>query len=344
MPAELRLKVWKTFCLMVAPRLLEVEVDQASTAASEISAPRHSRIRTAPKSSKPPVAFHICRESSMEALKIWQPYSLSSAAAHAPPIFFNPRADIIYFGEGNCMATIVHFLDYQYYLGKDLPRLAILCSGQLFNCCDYNLDDPFQGVDPMDIDYGYAMAGGCTPMQALHGIDRLISLSGLSTGCRGLREVNWIVPSKLMAFKAGEMRAGIGLRPAVGNGLTTGQEKWKIIIEEDIERVNSGEGLRGVGDNKWVGDDKPEFKWMSFAPIPGPGKQYDAMKLCGKGESKLKYRLGDITAKIKDLTGCEITVMWKEYRMQKEIELGLYGTETGINSAKEQIVAMLVSF
>jgi len=146
-----------------------------------------------------------------------------------------------------------------------------------------------------------------------------------------------------MAVPRGEFNHNVGMRPAVGNGITNGQKVWKNYIEDDIERVQSGLGLQQVGENKWVGDDMSNFRWMSLAPIPEAGKQYDSIWIKTKDVGKLKYKNWAIVRDTERESKCIIQVCEKDNVSSKEVEIGFYGTEQGIELAKEKIEKETVS-
>lgn len=199
---ELRLRIWGVFCESFPGRLLEVEVDKQAAAAANMSG-SHCFTQVTRSSSIDHLPLFICRESREEALKVWKPVEFGDYARPVRRItYFNQARDTIYCGEGNCMRTIVFSFNKQAQAGIDIPRVAILCSGQvLAGCCDLAPEDQMGGVDDYELVTGRAFANGCTPMQLLHGIDFDFSGSRFYQSCVGLKEISWIVPTKLIDVK-----------------------------------------------------------------------------------------------------------------------------------------------
>lgn len=76
-------------------------------------------------------------------------------------------------------------------------------SGKTSDCCDYVGDegDAFYDPDEHKCVLGYITAEVYSLKQELRGFDKVISRSKLSKGCKGLEEVFWILPTKLMTIK-----------------------------------------------------------------------------------------------------------------------------------------------
>lgn len=112
-------------------------------------------------------------------------------------IYYNPSADIVLFGEAACMLSVSLFFQKQ---DIAIPRVAIQMSGALGVCCGWN------------------MQGGSALLDILYG-------SGTGKGCRGLEEVVFIVDSTLWGMEKGTVPTTAVLRPAITQGITTGQDR-----------------------------------------------------------------------------------------------------------------------
>lgn len=134
----------------------------------------------------------------------------------------------------------------------------------------------------MDIDYGYSIAGGCTTMQALHGIHKDMAWTEMASGVKGLKEVYFVVPTHLIPGIAGKVDECIAFHPAHGNGLTTGQVKVKNSLQREVDLIEAGGILPrcSIGDtmNNSEGKNKPNFQFVTFAPKSHiQGKTFDSM-------------------------------------------------------------------
>ena len=172
-------------------------------------------------------------------------------------------------------------------------------------------------------------------MQALHGKDYAHSLNHLVPGCRGIKEITWIVLSDLLRPKPGEAEQTYGFRPTVGDGLTKGQKTLKARVEAQIKRVQIGVGLAGVGANKWEGDAKPVMQFMSFRPQAEENLVYDALII----PIKLQHRVRDVG----NWREFNVEVMRKTFATQQEVEVGFEGSREGVDMAKSKIKKRLVS-
>jgi hypothetical protein len=112
--------------------------------------------------------------------------------------------------------------------------------------------------------------GGCSVPEALYGLPiKDYQNTIVIPGCPGLKQVFFIQPSMFWPVKPGEINHSVGFRGAVGGGITAGQRQSKADMMEMIERVENDVKIRGVGrdeENKWIGDNKPTFSFVSLAP------------------------------------------------------------------------------
>lgn len=257
LPSELRIKIWHF--AMKQRRLIEIESGPDYSIPTGFGNGTHHWCRVCPRSRQPPVLMHVCHESREEAEKVYKlrcfDSKISPYLPYDPPeywIWFNPKSDILYFGENTCVSTVVEICSWY---KKDIPAIAIVCSGKGEECCDH--DDPTYGVD-----------GGVGTLQALHGVDPSRTLHNYRYGgCPGPKEVFIVVKSKLWPRGQGEIDDTVDLRPATNDGLTRGQVPLKESLTREIARVDAEMTMPGVGPNLWTGYDQPHFQFVSFAPI-----------------------------------------------------------------------------
>lgn len=232
-------------------------------------------------------------------------------------IYYNPDADIVFFGEAACMSSISLFFQRQ---DIAIPRVAVQMSGALGVCC------------------GWDMQGGSALVDILHG-------SGTGKGCQGLEEVIFIVASTLWSMDGGTVPTNAVLRPAVTQGITTGQHKISKALEERIALIKAGDVPDAV-EKGWVGDKIPMFRFMSLSDPEKiasadscdavPVTHSSAKKLeCGKGEKFVKD--------LQRSTSCEITVADRSFPGQDPREIGFVGTPDAVEKAKAGILRFLAS-
>ncbi|CZS92134.1 uncharacterized protein RAG0_02629 [Rhynchosporium agropyri] len=183
--------------------------------------------------------------------------------------YFNPKFDIILFREHPCIWSIVRLLQDMRNAHVDVQRIAVVRSGQVFNCHDWKHDDLIHGHVDQDMVYGYAIAGGCNVVQALPGMHEDVAWTNIAAGIPALKEVSFVVPSHLLQDIAGKIDTSITFRPARGDGLTKGQVRVKYNFQREVDQITVG----GIPDrcsmdgtmNSWVGDKKPSFRVVSLA-------------------------------------------------------------------------------
>jgi hypothetical protein len=282
--------------------------------------------------------MHVSRESREEAEKVYKlrcfdspvaEYLPNSPELHEHFIWYNPSADIIFFGENTCISTYISVFGN---ISEDIPAIAIVNSSKNETCCD--LDDPTYGVD-----------GGVDSLQALHGFDPSKTLhDSRYGGCPGLKEVLVVVKSRLWLRKQGEINNSVTLRPATNNGLTKGQVAFKAGLEHRICRVEAEIPLPGVGDNIWTGDEKPTFSFVSFAPVAwGGSREIDGTTVSSKDLWKLSRGDWGFIKRIEATTNCEIVIPDEDYRGENRREIGFLGSRKSIDAAKKAIEDRLVS-
>ncbi|KAI9647661.1 hypothetical protein NHQ30_004046 [Ciborinia camelliae] len=266
-----------------------------------------------------------------------------------PWTWYNPYNDIILFGEATCIRTVVDF--FLCKAEEKYPKVAFRCGNMIGTCknkCDFDTwEYPF-GDDQYSCSIGAGIGGGGVGiMGVLHGKDEEIAMNKMVPGAPNVEEVFFVVKTECMKFNVGAMPSNLTFRRAIHNGLTPGQEKNRINLENNIQQVRSGQGVYGCGENRWDKGNYPEFSFMSLAPPlkNGRGKalKHDAIMVPTQDIGKLIYRnsefLNDLGPKVK----VDIIPSEKAYTGQKFREIGLYnGTEEGIEKAKEEIKKQLL--
>lgn len=136
--------------------------------------------------------------------------------------------------------------------------------------------------------------GEITPLQALHGLDKSLSLSNKTAGLPGLQQVYSVVPTALMSMKPGTVEPTVAFRPAVCNGLSDDQIEFVLDIKSQIWQMKTRNGLprcQGIR-NKWTGTNLSQIDFVSFKPgqlLYGVDKMvYDSMS-----SKKMSYQIFD---------------------------------------------------
>ncbi|KUJ10346.1 uncharacterized protein LY89DRAFT_787400 [Mollisia scopiformis] len=245
LPAELRTQIWGWVCSM--PRLLEVEFVDGDK--------RHFHHRLAPRSCSPPAVMQVNHEAREEAKKYYQSTVFTTKRIKDEALgcyptrktfetWYNPLADVLVFNSHSCMNTLIRFFQTMRLRSVSISRVAILASGKVINCHDPNT---IHADDPYEDDLGYDIRGGCTVMQALHGIHRSVARTDRVSGVKGLKEVFFIIPTYLMVNEPGSLDASIWFRPACSDGMAPGQIVCMKDLERDIKFVRHGMPLRLCG-------------------------------------------------------------------------------------------------
>ncbi|KAL2061800.1 hypothetical protein VTL71DRAFT_7178 [Oculimacula yallundae] len=347
LPYELRLLIWG-HALNDADRILEVIWDGAE---KDLKTASHYYYRLSPRSCRAPALMHVCPESRAEALKFYTPVDFTTTLQNADQQFnkcgtimsyYSPKKDTLLFGEHTCMWSIVRLLHDLRRVNVDVERIAILASGSVVNCHDWNHDDPIHGPDEMDMTYGYAIAGGCSVMEALHGRHKDVAWTDMAAGVKGLKEVSFVVPTHLLSGTAGKVDDSITFRPARGNGLTKGQVSVKNDLQRQVDLVEAGGILPGcsMGNtmNNWAGDKKPSFQFVSFAPKAyTQGMGFDSMIVASDDLLKLSGKYWQFVKNLEQVSRCRIKIPQQDYYSQPSREIGFYGTASGIEQAVKLI-------
>ena len=338
LPAELRLKIWGF--AMNEPRLIEIEYgpNRDNEDGSGLSMGNHQWTRVCPRSTRPPTVLQVCQEGREEGQKYYHQRTFETKADNSKEryIYYNPDADIIYFGDNTCISTIIR-LPCQ-AKSDGIPRVAINNTGKILMCCDW--DDSDSGTV-----MGYGFDGGISPLQALHGIDKDVAEGNdwAWPGYAGLKEVYFVVKSNLWPLEAGQIDASVCFRPARTDGITKGQIKFKEKILEALKDVNQTGGPERVGEKKWIGKDKPKFSFVSLSPPSVDEKIHDAIAVNSKDVRKLNARGWAFMKELEKSTGCIAQVPDQNYPGEPFREIGFFGTKQGVEKARALVEEKLVS-
>lgn len=335
MPPEVRVKIWRL--AMDVPRIIEVEKGPVVRNGVKLLTNypicgEHALHRVAPQSRLPPVFFGINYEAREQALKIYEKRSFDTRE-EAHDIYFNPRTDILYFGEKTCVSTLLNVFSSAVYDRLTIPRIAILCSGNRTKCCDW--DDPAYGVN-----------GGITIMESLHGFDKSIvdwNSEAQFSGCPGLKEVYWVTPSHLWEPAPGRLNPDFqSFRAPSTDGITKGQKNFKDRIKYHIERVENDLVVGNVGPNLWVGENKPTFEFVSLAPpemaktMETEGRVYEAFEISIQQHKYLGRRNFAAIIDIERRTGCDILLSKYDFPGEGR-EVGFAGDKDAVTKARKAI-------
>ncbi|CZR62209.1 uncharacterized protein PAC_12106 [Phialocephala subalpina] len=381
LPVELRLKIWGLVCEI--HRLLEVSWDfQAKEPESKGS--EHYYYRLAPISCLPPSLMHANQEARSESMRYYQQVVFTTKSKgqntdsnypRCEPIetWYNAKADVILFAKHTCMNTIVRFFQHQRLRIVQINNVAILLSGNTVNCHDWNRDDPIYNPDREDFAYGHAIAGGCTVMQAFHGIIRmwhgLMLFQMLKVSRRYSSSFRHFSPP------SSQGRSTIASGPVKFHLLTLVRRgtplphcgklnNWTrtepIVDDEDskedasiddqlsvevnegspvVEEPADGDEYFDQRHNKHqIDKEPPTFHFVSFSPAPPAGYISDAVTI---NEVDLPYLNMHDWAPIKKIefeTGVHIKIPENDYIKQVKREVGFYGKKEAIAEAKEMVL------
>ncbi|KAH6716852.1 hypothetical protein BKA61DRAFT_654164 [Leptodontidium sp. MPI-SDFR-AT-0119] len=343
---ELRIMIWAE--ALKTDRILEVIWDGAD----EDPAPLfHYHHPLSPRSCLRPTLMNVCHESRAEAERFYTLVDFTTTIHDAAPYvekcgpiktYFNPDWDVILFGRQSCMWTVVCFIQDQRQANIDIRRIAIISSGRLLRCHNWNPHDRIHGPGQIKIDNGYAIVGNCTIMQALHGIHKDVASTEMASGVKGLKEVNFVVPTHLIPGIAGKVDEFIAFRPARGNGLTIGQVKIKNSLQRQVRSIEAGGVFQNcsIDDsmNNWAGENKLDFKFVAFAPkSPIQGMIFDSMIITTNEIPKLSENDWQFIKNVEQWTGCHVKIQRNDYSAQPVREVDLYSTKSGVSEAFKHI-------
>jgi hypothetical protein len=193
---------------------------------------RHLWWQICPNSRQTPAVLRVNKESRTEGMKYYEKRMLDTKEytdieypkLSSREIFFNPKTDILYFGENSCLSTLRNVFNPRDGT-QCIPIYHVALAESVWNEVWNRTEEAYYEGD------GY---GCCTfldrfdcvlpALQLLHGIDPAqnpqFDTTRFQYGCLGLKTVYYIVPSKPWAVAQGQMSDQIGLRPAASCGVT----------------------------------------------------------------------------------------------------------------------------
>jgi len=144
--------------------------------------------------------------------------------------------DYVYFGEKACVSSII----YLSRLNLNIQNVAVVFSPYFPRCCRW------EGTEA-DAVAGTGIEGGVDVLQALHGIskDAAHGQGWAWPGFRNLKEIVYVVESRLWEPINGNLDASVSFRPATSHGLTTSRFYLRYIEQQKLNRVHKGFGLAG---------------------------------------------------------------------------------------------------
>ncbi len=148
-------------------------------------------------------------------MKLYEKRTFDSKNVFSTPrkIHFNPRADIIYFAENTCIATMIRLFMQAETNKQQIPRVAIEIVKRCGGGCEH---DTLLEVHSWPV----------CEMQALHGFDNKERLGPALqwNGCPGLEEVFFVVKTNGGNIQAGAVNASVGFLPASTYGIALDQK------------------------------------------------------------------------------------------------------------------------
>ncbi|TGO37981.1 hypothetical protein BHYA_0084g00110 [Botrytis hyacinthi] len=365
---ELRYKIWN-IAARSSPRILEVvlhpdfpcppggEPDYIdSSDPNDLRNHNHGTWHISKPGQKVPAILQATQESRAEAQRVYEKRYLNNFPANYPYrqneerpwTYYNPYVDVLFFGDGVCILTLVKF--FRRHSEEIFPRLAFRCANFIGTCkykCTYDTWEWPHGEDEYSCVCEAGIGGGgIDVMGILHGKDKKIARNSLVPGVPSVEEVFFVVKTECMKFPAGQMASNLTFRPAIHNGLTESQQKKRTDFEAEVDKARAGEGVRACGANRW-NDKLPTFSFVSLAPPLKDGKgknlQHDAIQVPTEHMGKLTYRSNEFLNELAVKANLKIVPAPKAYVGEKNREIGLYnGTEKGIELAKEEIRKQLL--
>jgi len=331
LPAELRCKIWRWAAQH--PRLVEIEYCQAVDFSTDRGT--HPEHRVCPKSRLPPVLLRVSHESREEAMKAYEMRTFDSdtGMSNQRYIYFNPRADIIYFGEKNCLSTMIRVFMQATQDGKEISRVAM---GVEKRCKSYQCPH-----DKLAQHHYYLI----NEIRILHGFDSDVWVDPVTgclwTGCPGLKEVFFVVKSTDWNVAAGAVDAMVGFRPAITNGITEDQISSKKDLELMVRCIEYRISLHGVQEYKWS-TEAPKFHFVSMAPVHVGPFDYDdrvhsTVLIEQEGIKRLEQNNWSFLKRLESRTRCHITIPNKPFPRRQPVEIRLFGTYAEMKSAKQAI-------
>ncbi|APA06063.1 hypothetical protein sscle_01g008330 [Sclerotinia sclerotiorum 1980 UF-70] len=210
----------------------------------------------------------------------------------------------------------------------------MLCTENIHAKCDWDNVNPLVLAARQGAKF---IRGGCTNIQALHGIPEGIASNDMVPGSSSTREVFIVVKSECAQYAAGAMPNTLSFRPALHEGLRWDDRRVRYNWTMNIDCINRGFDIGS-----------PEIKTGKGHNLKHDGMMvsiHDIQKLVadgGKFIDDLKTRTGVDIHFPKDLWEYQYSAvgMGSQSTSMIEFEIGLYnGTHEAIKKCKEEIQA-----
>jgi hypothetical protein len=253
-------------------------------------------------------------------------------------IYFNLHADIIYFAENTCVATMIRLFIQVAGRKQTIPRVAI----EVVKRCEFGCE------------HDTLLDTHCLPvyeMQALHGFD---NKGGLRpefqwNGCPGLEEVFFVVKTNAGNIESGAVDASVGFCPAstLTNGITKDQRLEKKNLENEIGLTEYGIDIFCRSQtNSWL-EESPQFRFVTLTPGNTrcrDDRKHSTIFIKQKGIKILAQNDWSIVKRMESRTGCHITIPKDPFPRRQPLEFVLYGTEASIEKAKQALTEKAMTY
>ena len=298
---EIRIKIWGIH--MSQPRIIELEyrITSRSPEFSAMSRRQHKYFGVARYSLRILAIFLVNQEANHEARKIYKllrfDYDLTPILCRQRPVYFNPASDIVYFGEHACIRTIAGFSRLLGEKNVIVPNIGVRVAGGKevpfrndsdLCVCRWRMDSRLYIRKSRGSDEGHEL------LRILHGIDPAqLGDDKLIPGFAGLKNVYFVMPSHHETREHGEEGADLEICEAACDGLVFPSFEQTVMrgrIEDQIGILENDGNLDRVGDNRWIGQARPEFQFISLAPLSTANTDDDySMTALTRGVQELEY-------------------------------------------------------
>lgn len=360
LPVELQLKIWNEAAR--SPRIIHLIHANHHSDSQE----SHLDYTISLSSLKVPVVLHVCQNSRNEALTIYEkrtfqhsrtyrayesypvpPTGIESLEARFmdaafkpskekefPYVYFNPVSDVLLFGEGTCVGTMLSV----FRLGQEIQRVAYFVGNGVY-CCGGDIFRVPKGYEVINV---FKALHGDTTEPAIH--------QGFkpNPGCLGLKEVMMVVKSKLWDPKTCEIDENVGWRLSRCTGVTTDEVEKYDALGSWIAHCKRGDSLWSMNHgakeawNRWTGDKLPAFNYVNFSPLdtenPTFPKVLDGMKISRYSMTRIRPLLTpDALMELEVQTGSQFFIMEQDDTTEECYEVGFWGTKSANEAAKIKI-------
>lgn len=177
-------------------RVLEIQWDGPVDQAEKMKG-THYYYRPTTKARKPPAIIQVNKEARWYILKKKKYYQVVNFASlrsrgdgiktpftpnDPVQLYYNSKFNIIYFGANTCLRPIIGFCIDMKDKNLAVSKVTLIYSGKpMSDCSDkhnyWDIDKIIYAPDEYTIDLGHYVAGGITPIQAIHGLAQEVSLA-----------------------------------------------------------------------------------------------------------------------------------------------------------------------